>query len=82
MSFNWMISSPLGIIVSFPRLMATMWKGMLRVPNSNKGVFKIWAVSRILAPIRIKAPPLNSHHWRIQLILMASTMSLAASISG
>ena len=34
-------------------------------------------VSRILVPIRTNAPPQNSHHWRIQLILMASTISVS-----
>ena len=51
-------------------------------PSWCRGMSRISAFSRILAPIRISAPPQNSHHWRTQLMRMDDTISFAASISG
>lgn len=56
--------------------------GQFRSAQLVQGMSRISAFSRILAPIRISAPPQNSHHWRTQLMRMDDTISFAASISG
>ena len=75
-------SVPRGIIVSFFRLIATIWYSFCSFSNSANTRFTKRELSRTLTPIRIKAPPNSSQYWRVHGRRTAVTISLAANISG